>query len=70
VSKDFGKSWKHLYDYVVQYDWSPKGREAVRSGPAKKRGAKKPIEVIYATVHTVRTGHQVRVDTVTSKNDT
>ncbi len=42
-SEDFGKSWKHMHDYVAQYDWAPS-----IVGP---RGEKQPNHVVFATVH-------------------
>jgi len=69
VSKDFGQTWQVATTYVVQFDWAPtadsvraaktKLHSEVIAGPYKEPVPTRDDELIYATVHTVKTGNQV-----------
>ncbi len=69
LSQDFGKTWRHLYNYVVQYDWAPKApihassaaaaAAAAAAARAGKKGSGKTLDIIYATVHAAQSGDQV-----------
>mmetsp|Transcript_43514 Transcript_43514/g.85182 ORF Transcript_43514/g.85182 Transcript_43514/m.85182 type:complete len:845 (-) Transcript_43514:294-2828(-) len=50
VSVNFGKTWKHCTDYVVQFDWS---------APVSSGGPGMLAEdLVYATVHSTKVGDQ------------
>jgi hypothetical protein len=64
LSRDLGKSWTHLYDYVMHYDWLPQPQHA--HGHVSL--------TVLATVHAEQTGNQpfgrwnVDVNLVVSKD--
>lgn len=52
LSKDFGRTWKGINEYVVQFDWSPV------FGKKDSNGHHSSDEIVYATVHKTKNGNQ------------
>jgi len=69
LSKDFGQTWEHKTDYIVQFDWAP-SKKAVKgpktrlhadvlANPYKNPEPEHDDDLVYATVHTLKHGNQI-----------